>query len=635
MASRTRVWRLAGLVLLLAAAVRLAGTAQEVEPAAATPEAPEAVVRWLGEHAVRLATVEAGHGFEEMKPLRAMVGDARVVALGEATHGSRELFQLKHRMLEYLVEEMGFTAFAIEATLPEAVEIDRYVLTGEGDPARALTALYFWTWNTQEVLELIHWMRRYDADPAHRRKVRFYGFDMQFPVRAVKVALGSLRRADPAAAAALEPTLGVLADPFTAETFLTLPQERMEELRAGVEALLARLEERSGAQPPDGDPEVWDLAHRHARVAAQYLAMVMAPEGDFGVRDRAMAENVRWILEREGPAGKVVLWAHNGHVSREAAEVFEPMGYHLARELGSAYRAFGFAFDQGGFQAREMPLETRGGLRTFQVGPAPPGSLDATLARAGLEVAALDLRNLPHEGPVAEWLAEPHLTRSIGAGYGEAWADRFFDPAIVPRRYDALLFVARTTAARPNPGGRRPGRQPLPRVENPGFEAGPAGGSPSGWPPPGWDVPFEQPDYGFTVTTSEESPYQGERCAVLARTPGPAYGEAYGRLSQTVDATPFQDAPVRLRAAVEARLPGPGDRVYLWLRVRRQGFGPGAVAAFEYLAVAAGGWREREIVVRVPPDAATLDYGLALVGHGRAGLDAVSVTAEPEPPARP
>jgi len=80
---------------------------------------------------------------DDLEPLRSLVGDARIVSLGEATHGTREFFLMKHRILRFLVERMGFTAFAIEATWPEANRLDRYVRTGDGDPAVLLSGLYF------------------------------------------------------------------------------------------------------------------------------------------------------------------------------------------------------------------------------------------------------------------------------------------------------------------------------------------------------------------------------------------------------------------------------------------------------------------------------------------------------------
>ena len=97
------------------------------------PSRPDQVaVDWIAANAVRLKTPEAGNGFADMQPLKKIIGNARIVSLGEATHGTREFFQLKHRMLEFLASEMGFTIFSIEANMPEAYRLNDYVLNGEG-----------------------------------------------------------------------------------------------------------------------------------------------------------------------------------------------------------------------------------------------------------------------------------------------------------------------------------------------------------------------------------------------------------------------------------------------------------------------------------------------------------------------
>jgi len=89
---------------------------------------------WIAANAIRLTTPEAGHGFTDMQPLKKLIGNARIVALGEATHGTREFFPRKHRMLEFLASEMGFTIFSIEANMPEAYRLNDYVLHGTGRP---------------------------------------------------------------------------------------------------------------------------------------------------------------------------------------------------------------------------------------------------------------------------------------------------------------------------------------------------------------------------------------------------------------------------------------------------------------------------------------------------------------------
>src|SRR5215216_3686976 len=154
----------------------------------------DSVTEWIRANAIRLTTTEAGRGFADMQPLKALIGNARIVSLGEATHGTREFFQLKHRILEFLATEMGFTIFSIEANMPEAYRLNDYVLNGTGDPAELLRGMYFWTWNTEEVLEMIRWMRTFNQ--SGRGRVQFTGFDMQTHTVALDIVQQFVQRFD-------------------------------------------------------------------------------------------------------------------------------------------------------------------------------------------------------------------------------------------------------------------------------------------------------------------------------------------------------------------------------------------------------------------------------------------------------
>lgn len=165
---------------------------------AATAWCDSGAKEWIRTNAIPLKTVEAGQGSDDLRPIGKIVGDARIVALGEATHGTREFFQLKHRMLEFLVREKGFTIFSIEASMPEAYRLNDYVLEGKGDPAVLLKGMYFWTWDTEEVLAMIRWMREYNRTA--ERKVQFTGFDMQTPTVALEIVGDYLRPRDAALA---------------------------------------------------------------------------------------------------------------------------------------------------------------------------------------------------------------------------------------------------------------------------------------------------------------------------------------------------------------------------------------------------------------------------------------------------
>lgn len=112
-------------------------------------------IDWISSNAHPLKSVSAGSGFEDLQWLKPVLQNVNYVGLGEATHGTREFFQMKHRMLEFLVKEMGFTIFAIEASYSGCRRINDYVLYGKGDAHTALASQGFWTWDTEEIIDMI------------------------------------------------------------------------------------------------------------------------------------------------------------------------------------------------------------------------------------------------------------------------------------------------------------------------------------------------------------------------------------------------------------------------------------------------------------------------------------------------
>ena len=416
---------------------------------AATGPAPQAVSAWLRRHAIPLSTPEAGHGFADLQPLRKLIGQARIVALGEATHGTREFFQLKHRMLEFLATEMGFTVFAIEASFPDALAVNDYVLEGKGDPSVALAGLIFWTWNTEEVLEMIRWMRRYNEDPAHHAKLKFLGFDMQNPAASVRPLLSYLKRVDPEQAEAAVERLDPLPGMPGGGNYAKLPVEIRKQTSDWIAATLRRFSDRKADYVAKSSLAEWTLAQQHAQLLRQAEEMFGSTPGTglHEARDRAMAENVTWIMDHEPRGTQVVLWAHNGHIAADpAAMAWASMGSRLRQAYGTSMVVVGLSFNQGSFQAWESGV----GVRPFTVGPAPVESLDAALATAGMPLLALDLRRVPSSGPVKEWFEISRPMRSIGAVFSEETASSYIPEGDAMAFYDAILFVEKTTSARPN-----------------------------------------------------------------------------------------------------------------------------------------------------------------------------------------
>jgi erythromycin esterase len=580
--------------------------------------APAVVVDWVREHAIAIKTPEAGHGFDDLQPLKKIVGDARLVALGEATHGTREFFQLKHRMLEFLVQEMDFNIFGIEATMPEGFDVNEYVLTGKGDPGKALAGLYFWTWNTEEVLRMIEWMRQYNADPRHTKKVKFYGFDMQSTVRAAKVTLAFLRKVNPQEAQKAESTLLALYDPFN--LVRNAPKSKQDALAAGVKEILQDLDQQKEVAVQRSSEQEWAQARQFIRILQQNLELI----GGGASRDKSMAENIGWILDHEAPGSKMVIWAHNGHVAKGPSST--SMGSYLFKSLGQQMVVFGFAFNQGSFQAVEYPPETFRGRHPFTVGPTSPGGLDATLSAAGKPLAALDLRTLPADGPVHAWFQHSHLVRMIGAVYTPPTPEQFIVAQVITQRYDALLFVDNTSAAHAVIAG-----YPHPVLAAPSnldFEAETSGGAPELW----LSRP-ESAQFDYHVKLTAGNPHGGRRCLEISRDLTRHYGESPGGVSQTIDATGFRGKRIRLRGWVRGELRGPLSSAHLRLTVGTgEDLEPKSFDAMADKPPVTSKWQLYEVIAEVPNDAVTISYGIAMMGDGRIWLDDVSLenVAAPE-----
>jgi erythromycin esterase len=397
---------------------------------------PAAVVEYIGEHGIALKTVEAGNGFDDMAPLAKLVGKAKIVGLGEATHGSREIFQMKHRFLEYLVEKQGFSVFAIEANQPECRAVNDYVLNGKGTAKEALGGIYFWTWKTEEVLAMVEWMRAYNADAKHKTKVQFTGFDMQTSRVAHANVVAAVKKAAPGRADVLLARLAPLGEVMSAQAVKKLSPDESKALTAAIAALKPVLAKA-------------DRDTRHdLRVLEQAAAMYM-DETSYDLRDRAMAENVGWL--RDTTKARIVVWAHNGHISKilpaaEQAEGFKNMGSVLKAKYKADYLPIGFVFGEGSFRALDLTKKSHR-LGEGSVGPAPEHYGSAAFAKTGKPLLVLDLRTLPKHGTIADWFAAKHPFREIGDVWQGEPAMTFLQA--LPAVYDAVIYIDKTTRTRP------------------------------------------------------------------------------------------------------------------------------------------------------------------------------------------
>ncbi|MFF9473409.1 erythromycin esterase family protein [Streptomyces roseolus] len=417
-------------------------------PAAAGPAArggDAAVLRSLERAAHPLRSTDPGGRTADLRALGRMVGDAKVVGLGEATHGSHEFFAMKERVFRYLVEERGFTAFALEMSWSAGLRIDEYLQGGPGDPRQiAREALAGSPWEREEFVSLIGWMREHNRRHPDR-PVHFMGDDLGAPKLGDPVferVLASVRQTRPEALPRLTELYAGLR-PFD-DVFAYLRKPVAER-----EANAARAQEAfdlvAAHRHAEGDAYAWTV--QHARNIAQTFAFATVDLADPAsvttaerLRDRAMADNVLWWQRQTGD--KILLSAHNGHVGHLSTHPdMYPVtqGAVLRERLGRDYAAIGFTFAAGSFLTKDTSLD--GAWKPVTVPAAVPGMNEHTLDQVRHRDFYLDLRTAP--AAARAWLDRARPVYDAGST---------FTPHPLPslalgRAYDVLVHLHNVRAA--------------------------------------------------------------------------------------------------------------------------------------------------------------------------------------------
>jgi len=437
-AQHGKLWITAPRLDVVETTVPVTGTTQprpsqsQVIPVPVPPHVLDAAQRAAAIAALRsaaapLTTTDPGGASADLGPVERAIGDARIVGLGEATHGTSEFFSMKDRVLRDLVEKKGFTVFAIEAYQPETRAMENYVTTGVGEARVALAGLKFGVWQTTEVLALAQWIRDYDAAPGKHPIVHFAGFDVQSAQVARLAVVDFAKAHDPQIASAIEHAYACLPAALGLDASV-LPAGCTEAV-ASVSGLLAKL-----------GPDL-DTAH-DARVVEQYATLFGAGSNLGTRRDLAMAENVGWLAETKYPGAKIVVWAHNFHVSSTTLGADRSMGSFLDERYGHAYYRLGFAMDHGTVRASPA-VNSR--IMAQDLAAALPDSLEAVLRSGGARYF-LNLDTLP-PSPLRTWLDGGTLEREIGWMYSPAMDNAFYVSTDVRKRFDGLIFIEETHAA--------------------------------------------------------------------------------------------------------------------------------------------------------------------------------------------
>lgn len=405
--------RLLALLLVLAA---LPLPAARRRAAGSGP--PDSPAGWLHQYAIPFDG--------DLAALLPLVATTRVLALGDATHGTHELFASKQRLVPFLAAH-GFRTIALEAPYAELAALDAYLLHGTGDPGALLESRRYWFWDAQEVLDLLLWARHENARGL-TPPMRIAGVDSTEPYTAKRVVLDYLGRVDSAAAHAA-------ADSYACITPTYRPSDLCRTLVAEVRPLMEAKRTQYASATSASEAEEAIHAARVVEQAERVVATKLA------ARDEVMAENIAWLAARDG---KVLVWGHNEHFGRTPYTLLDPepvpgAGWYLAQVLGDAYFALGSVLLDGTFLA--VDYDSGQGLINVQSMTAPHAD-DAALR---LGVTELDAMIVPLRRPLPDWLSSPTHVR-IGASGAPSRERATLDVVVeLGKKYDAVLFLRRST----------------------------------------------------------------------------------------------------------------------------------------------------------------------------------------------
>jgi protein-L-isoaspartate(D-aspartate) O-methyltransferase len=387
------------------------------------------------------------------------IGDARVVLLGEASHGTSEFYRMRARITQELIERRGFTIVAAEADWPDAARIDQYV---RATPAAAQEGMPFkrfptWMWANTDVLDFIEWLRDYNTrfdDPDDAPG--FYGLDLYSLFTSIEAVLHYLDDMDPETARLARHRYGCLTpyehDPATygAAALSGRYRECEPEVTAMLEDLL---DKRMQYMAQDGQ-RFFD-AVQNARLVANaeqyYRSMYYGRSSSWNLRDRHMFSTLQALLDHRGPDARAVVWAHNSHLGDARATEMSARGQfnvgQLCREeYGDDAYLIGFGTHTGTVAAASSwdgPMEVK------RVRPSHEDSYERLCHDAGGDAFLLPLRHPQHDR-LRPMLQKERLERAIGVIYRpETELQSHYFRAELPRQFDEYIWFDESEAVTP------------------------------------------------------------------------------------------------------------------------------------------------------------------------------------------
>ena len=393
----------------------------------------------------------------DLNPLLSRIGDARVVLIGEASHGTSEFYRMRDRISRALIETKGFNFVAIEADWPDAARIDHYVRHREYRPSEwtAFSRFPIWMWRNNEVRAFVDWLRSNNAAQKPTSRVAFHGLDLYSLYDLIRFVLEYLENVDPESAKVARERYGCLtpwqSDPATyGHAALT---GRYPTCEADVAHALRDLVQKRQAYAVHDGERFLD-AVQNARLVANaeryYRIMYYGSRASWNLRDEHMFNTLKTLLAYHGEHSKGIVWAHNSHIGNAEATEMSARGEHnigqlCRKEFAHNCYAIGFGTDHGTVAAAS---EWGGPMEIKDVRPSARESIERLCHESETPHFMLGLRD--REAAHTKGLLKPRLERAIGVIYRpeSELASHYFE-VVLPRQFDEYIWFDESRAVAP------------------------------------------------------------------------------------------------------------------------------------------------------------------------------------------
>ncbi|WP_374113275.1 erythromycin esterase family protein [Bacillus toyonensis] len=418
------------------------GKAQTVAVEDSAQSIQKNIVKSIQSQAHPLKTIEPSKPFEDLKPLKKMIGSAQYVGLGENTHGSSEIFTMKFRLVKYLVTEMGFTNFTMEEDWGNGLKLNEYIQTGKGNPREFLKLLY----PTDEIIAMIEWMKDYNADPSNKKKIQFIGLDLKTMDQSVfNKVIDYVKQHRPDLRAEVEENYKDLYS-FTGsiQEYMNLSPEMKAKFKANAEKVAQLLKDEKEQTNKDVGSSEYIWVKATANAIEKFTTMLLSNDypNVIKLHEQYLADHAMWAQETFG--GKTMVWAHNIHMAKGIIDEKlypDAAGQFLKERLDNNYVTIGSTTTEGNFTLYSEYNPSTGGKIATDTIPQNVKSFNYTLGKVPYKMFLLDNRHL--KGHAEKWVRAKRPLLSIG---GQLLPDGslYFDTSLL-EQFDIIFHIRKTS----------------------------------------------------------------------------------------------------------------------------------------------------------------------------------------------